>query len=137
MSIVWNLCKQSFECLKPVPADIFISQNQIPRNIKDIAMEIGILEDELELYGKYKAKVSNKIYSRLSNSNNTNGKYILVTGITPTPLGEGKSTTVVGLAQALFSRCNRNSFACIRQPSQGPTFGIKGGAAGGGYSQII
>ena len=79
-------------------------------------------------------------YSGSSNTNanaNANGKYILVTGITPTPLGEGKSTTVVGLAQSLFSRCNRNSFACIRQPSQGPTFGIKGGAAGGGYSQVI
>ena len=138
MSILWSLGKQSLKCITPVPKDIFISQNQIPRNIKYIAEEIGILEDELELYGKYKAKVSNKIYTRLSNSNtNTNGKYILVTGITPTPLGEGKSTTVIGLAQSLFSRCNRNSFACIRQPSQGPTFGIKGGAAGGGYSQVI
>lgn len=65
-----------------------------------------------------------------------NGKYVVVTGITPTPLGEGKSTTTIGLTQALGSQLNRNVFACVRQPSQGPTFGIKGGAAGGGYSQV-
>ena len=82
-----------------------------------------------------RAKVSCEILDRLSSR--VNGKYIVVAGITPTPLGEGKSTTTIGLAQALGGHLRRPAFACVRQPSQGPTFGIKGGAAGGGYSQVI
>lgn len=91
--------------------------------------------DDLELYGKYKAKVHLEVRDRLKNR--PNGKYIDVTAITPTPLGEGKTTTTVGLSQALGAHRNQRVFTCIRQPSMGPTFGIKGGAAGGGYSQII
>ncbi|TEB31307.1 FTHFS-domain-containing protein [Coprinellus micaceus] len=89
----------------------------------------------LRAYGKYKAKVTLDILDRLEHRKN--GKYIVVAGITPTPLGEGKSTTTIGLAQALGAVLGRPAFACVRQPSQGPTFGIKGGAAGGGYSQVI
>jgi len=133
--MAWNLTKLMITPLKNVPSDIVISQSQTPRYIDKLAGEIGILEKELDLYGKYKAKVSLDILNRFSNQNN--GKYVLVAGITPTPLGEGKSTTVIGLTQALTATLSRNSFACIRQPSQGPTFGIKGGAAGGGYSQVI
>ncbi|KAK7054893.1 tetrahydrofolate synthase [Paramarasmius palmivorus] len=93
-------------------------------------------KDELESYGKYKAKVDLSVLKRLEHR--TDGKYIVISGlITPTPLGEGKSTTTIGLAQALGAELGRPAFACVRQPSQGPTFGIKGGAAGGGYSQVI
>ena len=89
----------------------------------------------MDLYGKKKDKVSLGVLDRLKSRKN--GKYVVVTGITPTPLGEGKSTTTIGLVQALGSQIKKNVFACVRQPSQGPTFGIKGGAAGGGYSQVI
>ncbi|KAK0942915.1 tetrahydrofolate synthase [Friedmanniomyces endolithicus] len=119
----------------PVPSDIAISRAQHPKLITKLAAEIGIAPYELEPYGAYKAKVSLDILSRLSHRRN--GRYILVAGITPTPLGEGKSTTTVGLTQALAGQLNRIAFANVRQPSQGPTFGIKGGAAGGGYSQVI
>ena len=101
----------------------------------EIAAEAGILPDELELHGKYKAKVALSVRERLKDR--PNGKYIVVTAITPTPLGEGKTTTTVGLSQALGAFLGKKVFTNIRQPSQGPTFGIKGGAAGGGYSQII
>lgn len=121
--------------LTPVPSDFEISRNQKPKKIDQVAYEAGILESELEPFGSYKAKVSLDILKRLENKNN--GKYVLVTGITPTPLGEGKSTTTVGLAQALGAHLGKNVFANVRQPSMGPTFGIKGGAAGGGYSQVI
>ncbi|KAI3404999.2 ADE3 [Candida oxycetoniae] len=120
---------------KPVPSDFEISRAQQPKRITQVAEEAGILDSELEPFGFYKAKVSLDILKRLENK--INGKYILVTGITPTPLGEGKSTTTVGLAQALGAHLNKNVFANVRQPSMGPTFGIKGGAAGGGYSQVI
>lgn len=120
---------------KPVPSDYEISRAQEPKKINDVARESGILDSELEPYGAYKAKVSLNILDRLKDKQN--GKYILVTGITPTPLGEGKSTTTVGLAQALGAHLGKNVFANVRQPSMGPTFGIKGGAAGGGYSQVI
>lgn len=120
---------------KPVPSDYEISREQTPKHITEIANESGILPQELEPYGSYKAKVKLDLLDRLSNKKN--GKYILVTGITPTPLGEGKSTTTVGLAQALGAHLNKRAFANVRQPSMGPTFGIKGGAAGGGYSQVI
>ena len=121
--------------LAKVPSDIEVAQAVKPISIEKIAAEVGILPDELELYGKSKAKVHLSIRDRLKNS--PNGKYIVVTAITPTPLGEGKTTTTVGLSQALGAHLGKRVFTCIRQPSQGPTFGIKGGAAGGGYSQII
>ena len=121
--------------LTRVPSDIEIAQAATPLPIGQIATEAGILPEELELYGQTKAKVHLSIRDRLKNS--PNGKYIVVTAITPTPLGEGKTTTTVGLSQALGAHLGKKVFTCIRQPSQGPTFGIKGGAAGGGYSQII
>jgi formyltetrahydrofolate synthetase len=121
--------------LSAVPSDIEIAQAATPIPIDRIASEAGILPEELELYGKTKAKVHLSIRDRLKNA--PNGKYVVVTAITPTPLGEGKTTTTVGLSQALGAHLGKKVFTCIRQPSQGPTFGIKGGAAGGGYSQII
>jgi formyltetrahydrofolate synthetase len=121
--------------LTRVPSDIEIAQAATPLPINQIASEAGILPEELDLYGKTKAKVHLSIRDRLKNS--PNGKYIVVTAITPTPLGEGKTTTTVGLSQAVGAHLGKKVFTCIRQPSQGPTFGIKGGAAGGGYSQII
>jgi formyltetrahydrofolate synthetase len=121
--------------LDPVPADIDIAKAAVMKPIKDLADEVGILDDELELYGKYKAKVTLDILDRLKDV--PDGKYIDVTAITPTPLGEGKTTTTVGLSQAMGAHLGKSIFTCIRQPSQGPTFGIKGGAAGGGYSQVI
>jgi formyltetrahydrofolate synthetase len=121
--------------LTRVPSDIEIAQAATPIPIDRIAAEAGILPEELELYGKSKAKVHLSLRDRLRDVQN--GKYIVVTAITPTPLGEGKTTTTVGLSQALGAHLGKKVFTCIRQPSQGPTFGIKGGAAGGGYSQII
>src|SRR5215470_8346037 len=121
--------------LAAVPSDIEIAQAATPLPITQIASEAGILPDELDLYGKSKAKVHLSIRDRLKDT--PNGKYIVVTAITPTPLGEGKTTTTVGLSQALGAHLGKKVFTCIRQPSQGPTFGIKGGAAGGGYSQVI
>jgi formyltetrahydrofolate synthetase len=125
------------ETLVPVPTDIEIAQAQQPniKNVGKIAEEVGILPEELELYGSHKAKVRLEILERLKDV--PDGKYIDVTAITPTPLGEGKSTTMVGLSEALGAHLGKNVFTCIRQPSQGPTFGIKGGAAGGGYSQVV
>jgi len=121
--------------LKPVPSDIAVSRAQRPKLITQIAEEIGIATHELEPYGAYKAKVDLSLLQRLGHRRN--GRYVLVTGITPTPLGEGKSTTTMGLTQAIGAHLRRIAFANVRQPSQGPTFGIKGGAAGGGYSQVI
>jgi methylenetetrahydrofolate dehydrogenase (NADP+)/methenyltetrahydrofolate cyclohydrolase/formyltetrahydrofolate synthetase len=121
--------------LSPVPSDIDIAQAGIMKPITQIAEEIGILPEELELHGNFKAKVKLEILDRLKDL--PNGKYVDVTAITPTPLSEGKTTTTVGLSQALGAHLGKNVFTVIRQPSQGPTFGIKGGAAGGGYSQII
>jgi formyltetrahydrofolate synthetase len=121
----------------PVPSDIDIAQEQMEhaKPITQIAEELGILPEELELYGSYKAKIKLEILERLKDR--PDGKYIDVTAITPTPLGEGKTTTTVGVSQALGAHLGKNVMTVIRQPSQGPTFGIKGGAAGGGYSQII
>lgn len=120
---------------QPVPSDIAISRAQQPKLITKVAEEIGIAKHELEPYGAYKAKVDLTLLKRLEHRRD--GRYVVVTGITPTPLGEGKSTTTMGLTQALAAHLGRVSFANVRQPSQGPTFGIKGGAAGGGYSQVI
>ena len=121
--------------LKPVPSDIEIAQAGKLKPIIQIAQELGIKESELELFGPYKAKIKLEILNRLAKRKN--GKYIDVTAITPTPLGEGKTTTTVGVCQALGAHLGKKVMTVIRQPSQGPTFGIKGGAAGGGYSQII
>ncbi|EXJ67039.1 formate-tetrahydrofolate ligase [Cladophialophora psammophila CBS 110553] len=120
---------------KPVPSDIEISRSQHPRHITQIAADIGIAPHELEPYGAHKAKVDLSILSRLAHRRD--GKYVMISGITPTPLGEGKSTTTMGLTQALGGHLGKVVFANVRQPSMGPTFGIKGGAAGGGYSQVI
>ncbi|KAL8806085.1 MAG: hypothetical protein Q9200_005180 [Gallowayella weberi] len=119
----------------PVPSDIAVSRAQRPKPITQVADEVGIAYHELEPYGASKAKVDLSLLQRLGHRRN--GRYVLIAGITPTPLGEGKSTTTVGLAQALAGHLGRLAFANVRQPSQGPTFGIKGGAAGGGYSQVI
>lgn len=120
---------------KPVPSDIEISQAAEVIPITKIAEEAGILDEELLPYGKNKAKVSLDVRERLKDQKD--GNYVVVTAINPTPLGEGKSTTTVGLSQALGNELKKKVFTCVRQPSQGPTFGIKGGAAGGGYSQVI
>jgi formate--tetrahydrofolate ligase len=117
-----------------IPSDIEIAQSSELKPIVDIASKLGITEDELELYGKYKAKVSPSVWERVKDD--PDGKLILVTAITPTPAGEGKTTTTVGLSQALAKLGQKVSFA-IREPSLGPSFGVKGGAAGGGYSQVI
>jgi formyltetrahydrofolate synthetase len=121
--------------VRPVPTDIDIAQAADLKPISQVAEETGLLAEELELYGPYKAKIKLDVLKRLQDR--PQGKYIDVTAITPTPLGEGKTTTTVGLSQALGAYLGKKVFTVIRQPSQGPTFGIKGGAAGGGYSQII
>lgn len=121
--------------IRPVPSDIEIAQAFEPLPISKIAKQVGLLAEELEVFGTTKAKVRLTVLDRLRGL--PNGFYVDVTAITPTPLGEGKTTTTVGLSQALGAHLRRKVITCIRQPSQGPTFGIKGGAAGGGYSQII
>lgn len=120
-----------------VPSDIDIAQAAELRPILEIAAKLGLTEDDLDLYGKHKAKVHLDVLKDPRFADRPQGKYIDVTAITPTPLGEGKTTTTVGLVQALGSVLGKNVVANIRQPSMGPTFNIKGGAAGGGYSQII
>jgi methylenetetrahydrofolate dehydrogenase (NADP+)/methenyltetrahydrofolate cyclohydrolase/formyltetrahydrofolate synthetase len=119
----------------PVPSDIDIAQEAKLKPVSVIAEEVGLLPEELEFHGEFKAKIRLSVLDRLKDV--PDGKYIEVTAITPTPLGEGKSTTMMGLSQALGAFLGKNVFTCIRQPSQGPTFGIKGGAAGGGYSQVV
>ncbi|CAM40404.1 formate--tetrahydrofolate ligase [Leishmania braziliensis MHOM/BR/75/M2904] len=129
------MATRKLDCLWPVPADIDIAQSVDAQPITRIAESASILLSELNPYGSTRAKVKLSVLRRLESS--PNGKYVVVAGMNPTPLGEGKSTTTIGLAQALGAHLHRPCFACIRQPSQGPTFGIKGGAAGGGYSQVI
>ncbi|XP_064847365.1 monofunctional C1-tetrahydrofolate synthase, mitochondrial isoform X1 [Oncorhynchus masou masou] len=131
----WTLRSLKLQPLSPVPSDIEISRAQTPKPVDQLAQEIGLLQEETEAYGRTKAKVRLSLLDRLREQ--PDGKYVLVAGITPTPLGEGKSTVVIGLVQALSAHLKLNSFACLRQPSQGPTFGVKGGAAGGGYAQVI
>ena len=114
--------------------DIQIAQEAKLQPIKDVAASIGIIEDDLELYGKYKAKLSDELMERTKN--NPNGKLILVTAINPTPAGEGKTTTSVGLGQA-FGKLGKRALIALREPSLGPCFGVKGGAAGGGYAQVV
>jgi formate--tetrahydrofolate ligase len=120
---------------KPFPSDLEIARSVTPRPILEVAHELGLRDDEIEQYGPTKAKISLAAISRLE-ALNPRGRYVVVTAITPTPLGEGKSTTTVGLAQGL-NRIGKRAAVAIRQPSLGPVFGIKGGAAGGGYSQVI
>ena len=115
-----------------VPSDIAIAQAAKLRPIRDVAAELGLSDDDLELYGKYKAKIS----LRALHKRDRKGRLVLVTGINPTPAGEGKSTVTVGLTQAL-RRLGKNAILCIREPSLGPVFGVKGGAAGGGYAQVV
>ena len=114
--------------------DIQIAQEATMLPIKDVAAAIGIKEDDLELYGKYKAKISDELINRTKK--NPDGKLILVTAINPTPAGEGKTTTSVGLGEA-FGRLGKKALIALREPSLGPCFGIKGGAAGGGYAQVV
>lgn len=115
-------------------SDIEIAQSCTMRPIREVAEKAGLLEDELEYYGKYKAKISDDAWKRLKDK--PNGKLVLVTAINPTPAGEGKTTTTVGLGQAL-DKMGKNSIIALREPSLGPVFGIKGGAAGGGYAQVV
>ena len=120
--------------LPQIPSDIEISQNSTMQPIKEISKQLDLDEDDLELYGKYKAKIEDKVWEKLKNK--SDGKLILVTAITPTPAGEGKTCTSIGIAQA-FGKLGVKHALAIREPSMGPTFGIKGGAAGGGYSQVL
>ncbi len=114
--------------------DIEIAQSARPQHIAKVAEKIGVLEDELEFYGKYKAKLSDELAARVKDR--PNGKLVLTTAINPTPAGEGKTTTTVGLGQALC-RLGKNAVIALREPSLGPVMGIKGGAAGGGYAQVL
>ncbi|MFB0919040.1 MAG: formate--tetrahydrofolate ligase, partial [Clostridiaceae bacterium] len=114
--------------------DIQIAQQTKMEPIKDVAAKVGLTEDDLEFYGKYKAKISSATIERLKDKED--GKLILVTAINPTPAGEGKSTVTVGLGQAL-NRIGKKTVIALREPSLGPVFGVKGGAAGGGYSQVV
>jgi methylenetetrahydrofolate dehydrogenase (NADP+)/methenyltetrahydrofolate cyclohydrolase/formyltetrahydrofolate synthetase len=122
------------ELKQPVPSDIEIAQEAKLQPIVDVAARLGLTEDDLDLYGKYKAKVHLGVLDKFADR--PQGKYIDVTAITPTPLGEGKTVTTIGVSQGLHY-LGKKVMTCIRQPSQGPTFGIKGGAAGGGYAQIV
>ena len=115
-------------------SDIQIAQEAEMLPIKEVAEKLGIGEDDLELYGKYKAKLSDELIERVKNQ--PDGKLILVTAINPTPAGEGKTTTSVGLGQA-FGHLGKKAVIALREPSLGPCFGIKGGAAGGGYAQVV
>ncbi len=114
--------------------DIQIAQEAKMAHIKDVAASIGIQEDDLEFYGKYKAKLSDELWEKVKD--NKDGKLVLVTAINPTPAGEGKTTTSVGLGQAM-AKLNQKAIIALREPSLGPCFGIKGGAAGGGYAQVV
>ena len=114
--------------------DIQIAQEAEMKHIKEVAVQAGISEDELEFYGKYKAKLSDELWNRIKD--NEDGKLVLVTAINPTPAGEGKPTTSVGLGQA-FAKLGKKAMIALREPSLGPCFGIKGGAAGGGYAQVV
>jgi len=127
--------KKLSKLASPTPSDIAIAQACVPNKIKFVAEAYGLTEDDYELYGKYKAKINLDVRDSLKHRGA--GYYVVVAGITPTPLGEGKSTTTIGLCQALGAHMDKEVVACIRQPSMGPTFGIKGGAAGGGYSQVV
>ena len=112
--------------------DIEIAQEAVPEHILRVAERAGLSEDEIEYYGKYKAKIDLAVMNRKK----ADGKLVLVTAITPTPAGEGKTTTTIGLADGM-RRIGKNVVVALREPSLGPVFGVKGGAAGGGYAQVI
>ncbi|KRX95026.1 C-1-tetrahydrofolate synthase, cytoplasmic [Trichinella pseudospiralis] len=131
----WSLTTYEPVLKSPVPSDLEISHSHKPISIDKLANSIGLLPHEVEHYGKFKAKVSLDILNRYKEQKN--GSYVIVTSMSPPSRGAGKSTVVIGLTQALNVYLKMNSFACLRQPSQGPTFGMKGGAAGGGYSQVV
>ncbi len=114
--------------------DIEIAQEAVLKPIKEVATQLGITEDELDFYGKYKAKFTDELWDRVKG--NPDGKLVLVTAINPTPAGEGKTTTTVGLGQA-FGKLGKKAVIALREPSLGPCFGVKGGAAGGGYAQVV
>ena len=114
--------------------DIEIAQEAVMKPIQDVAAQLDIPADELEFYGRYKAKLSDELWDRVKDK--PDGKLILVTAINPTPAGEGKTTTTVGLGQA-FAKLGKKAVIALREPSLGPCFGIKGGAAGGGYAQVV
>ena len=114
--------------------DIEIAQRANIKPIKEIAKSLGIDENDLDFYGKYKAKINDSLFEKIKN--NPDGKLVLVTAINPTPAGEGKTTTTIGLGQAM-SKLGKNTVIALREPSLGPVFGIKGGAAGGGYAQVL
>ena len=115
-------------------SDIEIAQEAVLKPITEISEALGITDEELEMYGRYKAKLSEEYLQRIQS--NPDGKLILVTAINPTPAGEGKTTTSVGLGQA-FGKLNKKAVIALREPSLGPCFGVKGGAAGGGYAQVV
>jgi len=119
---------------KEVPSDLEIAQAAVMKPIIEIAKQIGLTEDDIELYGKYKAKIKLEVLDKLKD--NPEGKYIDITAVTPTPLGEGKTVMNIGLTQGL-AKIGKNVISTLREPSMGPVFGIKGGAAGGGYSQVV
>lgn len=129
----WQMRYLALSRQTPVPSDLEIALAQKPKPITELAQEMGLKPHQWEPHGRHKAK----LLLPLLKQEGADGHYVLVTGVNPTPLGEGKSTTSVGLCQALGAHLGRNVIACLRQPSQGPTFGIKGGAAGGGYAQVI
>ena len=115
-------------------SDIEIAQSTQLKPIVQVAKELGIEEEELELYGRYKAKLNQSLFQRLQDK--PDGKLVLVTAINPTPAGEGKTTTTAGLGQAM-AKIGKNAMIALREPSLGPVFGVKGGAAGGGYAQVL
>uniref|UniRef100_A0A8C7GJR1 C-1-tetrahydrofolate synthase, cytoplasmic n=1 Tax=Oncorhynchus kisutch TaxID=8019 RepID=A0A8C7GJR1_ONCKI len=131
----WNISYAKLKPQKPQPSDVAIAHSFTPKTIGRLAREVGLFSEEVEPYGTTRAKVRLEALNRLKTQ--PNGKYLVVTGITPTPLGEGTTTTTLGLAQALGAHLHVNSFACVRQPSRGSNFGVKGGAVGGGYCQVI
>ncbi|SHJ87652.1 Formate-tetrahydrofolate ligase, partial [Dethiosulfatibacter aminovorans DSM 17477] len=114
-------------------SDIEIAQEAKMQDIREIAQKVGFTEEDIDLYGRFKAKVD---YNVLKKSESKEAKMILVTAINPTPAGEGKTTTTIGTADAL-SRLGKNTIVALREPSLGPVFGVKGGAAGGGYAQVV
>lgn len=128
---MWGI---KLEMKTTVKSDIEISQESPMKPIVEIAKMVGLEEDDLELFGKYKAKISNDTLAKINTKDS--GKIILVTSINPTPAGEGKSTVTVGLGDA-FNRLGKKVMIALREPSLGPTMGIKGGATGGGYSQVL
>ena len=124
------------ETARQLPPDIEIARNAEMLPIQNVAAKLGIAIDDLDAYGRYKAKVSLDLYRRLTSNGQPHGKLVLVTAVTPTPAGEGKTTTSIGLADAL-NRIGKRTTVCLREPSMGPCFGMKGGAAGGGYAQVV